>query len=232
MDNRLIVKDIINHKEVKEITIKYIIDNADAIDDYGWNSLSALCTEDIITDERLVCFFEKWNWHLISKKKLEEPFIERNFKRLDLVNVSEYSNLSEEFIIKNKENLNWYRIYRHQKITIKIIDKCWERINFFDLFQYQKFNEKQVCEMIEISKNKNKDKKTDFWRFLSMHGFLDEHIIEENINSIFWPEMVRNENISIDLKKKYYKRIIEAIHVEYKDNVLGEGEYECCVEAG
>ena len=148
----------------------------------------------------------------------------------EILNIPPYEHMTEEILYDccSRESLSEEFI---DKFSNKLTYSCWYMISV-----YQKLSELFI----------RKYSRTLVWRYISRYQRFSEKFIDENIDKIYFSELLINKNIKLsekfiekyitEFEKAYVKSliVINYLGIPYYENIilkLREGQFkcECCL---
>jgi len=173
-------------------------------DQFDWKEISEFY---ILPEEFISLYKNKVVWHLIIREqKLSEKFIEDHLSYIDMYYLCVCQNLSEDFIEKYKEEIKWEIICLRwnllsEEFIRKNIKYCIDYIN--DIVEYQDVSELFI-----------EDYKSYIyygWTGINKYRKLSKQFIINNIDNIDYKYILKNENISKDIKDEIKLSLIKNI---------------------
>ena len=194
---KLIQNKYPNYKIPIQLTFIFEPDslNYDNLTENEWSNISRYGS---LSDDFIREFQDKLDWSNISYyQKLSESII-REFK--DKVNwfyITFYQILSESFIIEFKDKVNWQNISQNQKLSEELIREFKDQVNWYWISSFQKLSEEFIREF--------QDKVE--WSRISSYQKLSESFIREFKDKLDKNYLLRNTNLSDELKEKIKRNI-------------------------
>ena len=194
---KLIQNKYPNYKIPIQLTFIFEPDslNYDNLTENEWSNISRYGS---LSDDFIREFQDKLDWSNISYyQKLSESII-REFK--DKVNwfyITFYQILSESFIIEFLDYVNWQNISQNQKLSEELIREFKDQVNWYWISSFQKLSEEFIREF--------QDKVE--WSRISSYQKLSESFIREFKDKLDKNYLLRNTNLSDELKEKIKRNI-------------------------